>query len=83
VSSVVSPGLLMIAGWLANFIPYCFDGKGRIKPARKDHHLSYQGLINGIEFSEESITQTEFILNSNGKEYNMMLVAGFFVLQKV
>jgi len=70
----------MISGWLADFIPYCSDGKGGIIPARKDYRHYCQGMINGIETSdlEESITQTEFILDDRGSEYKMMLVAGFF-----
>jgi len=71
--------LSVLSGWLADFIPYIRDGKGVLQPAKQDHMHYCQGLINGIDFSdlEEAITQTEFILDDNGTEYKMMLVAGF------
>jgi hypothetical protein len=39
----------------------------------------FQGLINGIEFGDfsESVTQTDFILDDNGHETKMKLIAGF------
>ncbi len=38
-----------------------------------------KGLINGIEFGDfnESVTQTDFVLDDNGHETKMKLVAGF------
>ncbi|CAF1299852.1 unnamed protein product [Rotaria sp. Silwood1] len=69
----------MLAGWLADFVPYISDGKGHYKKARRDHHHYTQGLINGIEFSDlsESVTQTDFVLDDNGHEIKMKLIAGF------
>jgi len=39
----------------------------------------FKGLINGIEFGDfsESVTQTDFILDDNGHETKMKLIAGF------
>ncbi|CAF1406442.1 unnamed protein product [Adineta steineri] len=69
----------MLAGWLADFVPYTSDGKGGYRVARRDHHHYCQGLINGIEFSDfnESVTQTDFVLDDNGHEIKMKLIAGF------
>ncbi|CAF3748259.1 unnamed protein product [Rotaria sp. Silwood1] len=69
----------MLAGWLADFVPYISDGKGHYKKARRDHHHYTQGLINGIEFGDlsESVTQTDFVLDDNGHEIKMKLIAGF------
>lgn len=69
----------MLAGWLADFVPYINDGKGHYKKARRDHRHYTQGLINGIEFSDfsESVTQTDFILDDNGHETKMKFIAGF------
>ena len=41
------------------------------------HH--FQGKINGIDFEDlsESVTQTDFTLDDNGREIKMKLVAGF------
>jgi len=38
-----------------------------------------KGLINGIDFDDfsESVTQTDFVLDDNGREIKMKLVAGF------
>ena len=41
--------------------------------------LHVQGTINGIDFQDfsESVTQTDFTLDDNGREIKMKLVAGF------
>jgi len=69
----------MLAGWLADFVPYVSDRKGHYVKARRDHRHRSKGLINGIDFSDfsESITQTDFILDNNGHEIKMKLIAGF------
>ncbi|CAF3374398.1 unnamed protein product [Rotaria socialis] len=69
----------MLAGWLADFVPYISDGKGHYTKARRDHHHHTQGMINGIEFGDfsEAVTQTDFILDDNGHETKMKLIAGF------
>ncbi|UJR35163.1 hypothetical protein I4U23_027931 [Adineta vaga] len=68
----------MLAGWLADFVPYTSDGKGHYRKARRDHHHYTQGMINGIEFGDfnESVTQTDFILDDNGHETKMKIIAG-------
>ncbi|CAF1245341.1 unnamed protein product [Adineta ricciae] len=69
----------MLAGWLADFVPYASDGKGHYRKARRDHRHYTQGLINGIEFQDfdESVTQTDFVLDDNGHETKMKIIAGF------
>jgi len=71
--------ITVLAGWLADFVPYVQNGKGHYVKARRDHHSFLQGMINGIDFEDfaESVTQTDFILDDNGREIKMKLIAGF------
>jgi hypothetical protein len=68
----------LLSGWMADFVPYVYDKSGYVK-ARRDYNHYCQGTINGIPYDKlnESITQTEFILNNNGTELKMKLVSGF------
>ncbi|CAF3191998.1 unnamed protein product [Rotaria sp. Silwood2] len=72
-------GIDLLMGWLADFIPYKSDKNGGYCEARRKILMSEQKIDSGIDFGdlEESVTQTDFVLNDNGYETKMKLIAGF------
>lgn len=69
----------LLAGWLADFIPYVDNNKGTYDRARTTHHHYTQGNINGIAYGDlmEAVTSVDFILDNNGHEINMVWLSGF------
>lgn len=69
----------MLAGWLADFVPYADDGHGGVRRARRDYKHYCQGKINGIDFGDfsQAVTATEAILDDNGTQHPIKVLAGF------